>query len=351
MSSWLMQETDWTSTLNWKNYLGTIGCILLVAAVTNFIVNPFKLYGTEIFEPVASTRYEKKLMLFDQYIPRPNALIVGSSRVDLLDPDIVEEITGKRCFVWGVPDARAEVIYAIVEIAIEEYNAPIEFMIIGVEPEAFHPTIPVNPQARVVEAYTKYFADDPLLMKFIEKFERLISFEQTHVSFVTLWMVITGQEIDPLGEFREDGLFNYPGDVPEGRDRRIDIAVESYADQKWLLATFDGLSEERKHYFELVLEICRERNIQVYAVSTPLQPRVYQRMLELGAGEIYTEAAEYFTGTMNGVTERYFDYTDLYSFGGSPEFYVDGYHMDRNNSNILLRHMLADYQPLPGGEN
>ncbi|MCX6645637.1 MAG: hypothetical protein NTY09_04670 [bacterium] len=351
MQTALLKNYDWTNPINSKYYLGTVFIILFASAITNFLVNPFKLYSTNLIEPIASTRYEKKLMLFQNYIPRPNALIVGSSRVDLFDPEIVEEMTGKRCFVWGVPDARAEVMYAIVRIAIEEFNAPIELLIIGVEPEAFHPTVPVNPQAKVLEEYTKYFSNDPLLMRWIEKFERLISFEQTRISFYTLGLLVTGKEIKPLEDFRPDGLFSYTGPVPAGKERRIDLAVGSYADQKWFMGGFDHLSKTREHYFEMILDICRERNIQVYAVSTPLQPRVYQRLLELGAGRIYDEASDYFNSVLNGTTERFFDYTDVNSYGGSPDYFMDGYHMDKNNSNILLRHMLADYRPFSEREN
>ena len=351
MATVLTKDSGWSSPLMWRIFLGMTFCILLVAAATNFLVNPFKLYMPGLIPPIASTRYEKKLILFENYIPRPNAIIVGSSRIDLFDPEIVEEMTGKRCFVWGVPDARAEVIYAIVKIAIEEYDAPIDLLIIGVEPEAFHPTIPRSPQVRALEEYTKYFNDDPAYMRWIDKFERLISFEQTQTSFYTLGLLLAGREIKPLEEFRDDGLFNYAGPVPEGFDVRVERAVDSYADQKFLLASYDHLGEIRKHYFEMILDICRERNIQVYAVSTPLNPRVYEKIMELGAGKVYNEAGDYFTGVLNGTTEFFFDCHELSSFDGLTDNFVDGYHMDRENSNILLRHMLADYQRNSGGED
>jgi hypothetical protein len=346
-----VKNSEFLASRFWKLFLVTLLFVLVANSLLNFLIDPYAMYGTGLFNPIAQTGYEKKLLLFEQYDPPPNALIVGSSRVEILDPEIVEELTGKRCFVWGVPDAKSEIIYSIVRIALEEFNAPIELLIVGVEPEIFHPTTSINPQAKVIERYTKYFNDSPGWMVMLEKIGRLFSIAQTRSSIASLWLLLSGGENNPLVGYRPDGFIEFERENPEGRDRRVARAVENYADKKFVLSRYDRLSAERKNYWEETLELCRANNIRVYAIMTPVHPRVYQRLLELGADRIYEEASQYVAGTMNGTTEIFRDYSDLGSFGGNIDYYLDGYHMDHNNGDILLYDLLSDLQPDTEADN
>ncbi|MCX6647404.1 MAG: hypothetical protein NTY09_13755 [bacterium] len=172
-------EFNWDHRNLWVSAMVPFVIILILSGSMNFIVDPFGLYGTGIFPPVTFSQYEHKLRLLREYIPRPSALIIGSSRVECLNPNLVEEITGRRCFNWANPLAKTELFYAELRIALEELNAPVDLVIVGVEPDVFHPQAEAPPQALTIYDYMRFISDKPAYESVRDKIARLISIEQT----------------------------------------------------------------------------------------------------------------------------------------------------------------------------
>lgn len=330
--------------ISWKIYLATAIAIVAIAVGLNLIVDPFAIYGTGIFEAQEFNRYQYKYHLFRDFEPKPSALIIGSSRVTFIDPLIVEEITGKKCFVWGCPDARMEIEYAMLRIALEEFHAPIELLIVGVEPEVFHTTREIHPEARVIDVYTRYFDDSAAWSKFSEKFARLFTIEQTLASVNVLIREIQGRESERIFGFREDGFPLLPENVYDDAADRIQKGVLEYPYTGFGIEDFTGLSEERKFYWGEILRICDENDIEVYAITTPLHPAIVRRLVELGAKPIYDETAEYIGRTVAEIGGVFRDYSVIESFNGSPDYFLDAHHMTPDNGNILIRDLLSDYQ-------
>jgi hypothetical protein len=331
------------SPVLWKIFFITLASIVLLSAILNFVVDPFAIYGTGIFDSIEFNRYQHKYNLFRDFEPKPSALVIGSSRVTFLDPQLIEELTGERCFVWGCPDVRMEVEYAMLRIALEEFNAPIKLLIIGVEPEVFHPTKPLHPEVKIIDEYTKYFDKAAWWSKFSEKFSRLFTIEQTAASITVLVRTIQGRESERVFDFRQDGFPLLPDNVYAEAPERIREGILDYPLHGFGLEEFTGLSEQRKHYFEEILRICDERGIKVYAIMTPLHPDLVRRFTELGAKPIFDETAEYVSGKVGEIGGVFRDYTTIESFGGSPDYFLDAYHVTPPNGDILLGDLFSDY--------
>ena len=328
----------------WKVFLATLVSLVLFSAIMNVIVDPFAIYGTGVFDALEFNRYQYKYLLLKDFEPKPEALVIGSSRVTFMDPEIIEEITGYRCFVWGCPDARMEIEYAMLRIALEEFHCPIKLLIVGVEPEVFHPTKPIHPEAKVIDEYTKYFEETPGWSKFAEKFSRLFTIEQTLASIKVIAREIRGQESERLFDFRADGFPLLPENTYDEAPARIQEGILHYPYGGFGLNEFTGLSEEREHYFEEILRICDENDIRVYAITTPLHPDLVRKLVSLDAKPIFDDTAEYVGGEVEKHGGIFRDYTTIDSFGGSADYFLDAYHMTPDNGNILVRDLLSDFE-------
>ena len=69
----------------------TVIAVLLLSltgsAVFNYIVDPFAIYGTNLYPAITFNKYQNKLYLLRNCQPPPGVLIIGSSRVQCIDPD------------------------------------------------------------------------------------------------------------------------------------------------------------------------------------------------------------------------------------------------------------------------
>ena len=319
--------------------------IVLVAAL-NYVVDPFDLYGISVVEPYQFNRYERKLELFRAYQPPPQALIIGDSRVESFDPELVEELTGLRCFNWAQPSARADTVLATLKIAVDEENAPIEMIIISTDPMLFHPSNWIISQARMVPAYSNYFVDDPSLANLKERVTRLLTVEQTESSIKALQREF-GMGEAPRVEYREDGMAIYPRreEALEAGTYDLEVALEArvpvYPYESLGIDKFSGLSEPRKELWREFIEICEEYGIKIYAFMPPMHPRLWSLLNELECAWIYEETAEYVGATVTEAGGVFRNYTDLDSINGDPELFWDEVHMRPENAELLLRDLLS----------
>jgi len=340
---------SWTKPFYWKIVLTFVAVIIFLTAAINFTVNPFGLYAADFFPKSSFNRYSNLRQLFINSDPQPEAVIIGSSRVGSIDPEIVTEITGRRCFNWGVPAAEAEIYTAILKMAIDEFNAPIDMVIVGVEPEFLHPTKRIHPQAAVLREYTKYFSDESPLNAGIERARRLITYEQLWASAIVVKRLVKGEPSGDWVVWRGDG---FPVDVIEDRmprryqvdqEERLSNQVEIFAETYFHLSEFDSLSTERKASWEEFLRICNERNIRVYAFMPPPHPRILERLFQLGAEPIFIEAAEYLERTVTDSGGVFKNYTHVESFNGDPDGFQDHVHIHPDNGELMIRDLLSDF--------
>ena len=137
----------WLGSSYWRPFILIVALLVFTAAAMNFIVDPFDIYGNRFLPASQLNNYKQKLELFDNFQPVPNALILGSSRVMSCDPELVEDVTGLRCFNFWLPGSASETFYATMKMVEEESDEPIELVIVGVGVETVHPALPIQPEA------------------------------------------------------------------------------------------------------------------------------------------------------------------------------------------------------------
>lgn len=336
----------WTSPSFYRVFLFSLLSALLFSVVLNILVNPYGVYGVELVPRVEINNYEKKLELIEKFQPPPKALIIGSSRVMSFDPEIVEEILGKRCFNFSV-GARAESYYAVLRLALEKYNAPLDTVIVQVEPEVFHPSLPADPQARFEPEYSQYFIYGPKGATLLEKIALLITLEQVGESIDSIFRLIRKETDKQKIAYKENGFsiqIQREADIKNNRfnlDAIIDKRLRRYPERSFLLSKFTGLSETRKKYWQDFLDICRERNIKVYACMPPVHPRLLELLYGLGAERIFKETEKYLKETVSEKDWVFKNYTNIETFNGDAQLFYDEIHMQPENCNKLLRDLLS----------
>lgn len=80
------------------SWLGAFGLIILI----NNIVNLYRDYGTTFFRPLVQTARKDKVGLLSQFENKPEAVVIGSSRVMRMEPDYLDSIFVYDFFNLGV---------------------------------------------------------------------------------------------------------------------------------------------------------------------------------------------------------------------------------------------------------
>lgn len=333
----------------WKVFIAAGAWLLAIVALLNLLVDPFGMYGTGLFPSMTSNRYLAKLELFRAADPPPSALILGSSRVGMIDPDLAHEITGEKCFSWSVPVARAETYYAIMKIAIDEVGAPIDLVIVGAEPEVFHPRRGVHPMAKLVPEFSTFIDRQPWWAIAVEKVSRLFTMEQTQASIEVIMAVMRGEKVGDWIEWGPDGFpvgmdpETKPAVIEEDFETRLERGLATYPDLRFEVSEFTYLDPERMDYWEDFVQICEENGIRLYVFMPPPHPRLLEELYDLGAKEIFEDTSEYLERTVTEAGGTFRDFTRLESFDGDPDLFSDEVHLRKPNAELMLRELLSDY--------
>jgi len=316
--------------------------VLLIVALS-WVVDPFDIYGNNLFPPWQANRYAEKYDLYNKFEPPPEALIIGSSRVGSLDPLVVESITGHRCFHWGVPSAGVEAFNAIMELASEKKNANIKLIIIGVDPVSFEVGNPVQVQMLYEPHYTQYF--HKTFRQRADSAIRLLTKEQTVTSAKVIIRSLGafGNRLAP--DHRADGFPLYSNReeaISKGAfdfEKNLDLRLAMYPGGFTCITGESKISESNKRLWEQFLEKCRDRGIKVYAFMPVEHPRLYEKMESLGSIPVYEEIAQYLRATVEGADGIFMDFTELDSFNGDMAGFYDEVHMRKPNGDLLLQQL------------
>jgi hypothetical protein len=339
-------RNDWTSPRIWRAYCVTSIALLVLVAAGNMLIDPLDIYGSTLFEPWTVNRYERKLDLAEKVEIPPNVLIIGNSRMESFDPDQVKGITGEPCFNWALPAAGTSTYLAVLDLALNQCNFPLDTVIVGIDPVAFHPSGFVHAQARMVPEYAREFGLDPRWSILRQRIFRLLTIDQTGASLLVLRREIVNAGSPPRLEYRADGMANYPfreESILSGEynlQKVLDERVPVYPEASFGLYEFRELPESSKAEWMRFLDICTKRDIRVYVFILPMHPQLREAMTEAGADSILTQVTDYVKRTVEEQGGTFRDYTGVESCGGSGDDFYDEVPMRPENCRKILDALL-----------
>ena len=339
----------WNRSGYWRAFIVTLIISVVAIIALNLLIDPFELYGTGVVSPWKANSYDVKLSMFRDTEPPPGALIIGSSRVELVDPEVVTEITGRKCFNWGLPSAKVETFRAVLRLAVEEEEAPIDILVVSIDPAAFQPGSWIHMQMRLAPEYTRGLVANPERLALREKMWRLMTVEQTRTSCMVLGSRLGLFEFNARTEYYPNGMARYPlweSQVESGDFDLNAILAEynpAYPEAQFGLSIFTHLSERRMEYWEDILRLCDEKGIELYVYMPPVHPSLREVLVDAGAEGIINEVSGYLDATVTEAGGTYRDFSDLESFAGDPEMFYDGVHMWTENCERMIRELFSEF--------
>lgn len=329
---------------------------MAITAGLNFAVDPFLIYGTGLFEPYRINNYIEKAEMLQDQEPLPEVLIFGSSRVGSVDPELVQELTGKTCYNWGAPTTGVAGFNAMIRMALDDYGAPVKLVIIGVDPEVFHPDRSIHPQAWAAPMYLPYFGDVGIKMifkRFKRIFMQLFTWEQTSSSFAVLGRELGIATTETPIKYRDDGYTYYTehdtriADGTFNLEDRITNRLLAYPDINNCFTSSDSPSQSKMDKWIEFLEYCDEKGIQVFVYTSPMHPRFLDLLSELGADPSLEEISEFLDTTTSEHGGIFRDFTHIENFNGDRDLFYDEVHMRKENNDRMLRILLSEYRLEP----
>lgn len=323
-----------------RRFLALLLGLLLAIVAMNLLVNPMGLYPLRLLSPVTWNVRAVKPELLRQAEPKPQVLILGSSRSMQISPAEVQKLTGLPAFNAAVESAMAEDDYAMLRYAVERAGLRPRLVVLGIDVEAFHNRLPIEDQALEAEAFRGLLPGSGFSAW--KKFYKLFVVQQTRLSLRSLSVQLTGR-LPQRNYFDPDGYLHYGEYERERASGRYDLdsKVQRYVAQYVArTAGYTAVSTERRKYLEELLQYCQERGIKVVMWVTPLGPRLLETIGPRG----YNQREREVLAMLQELGAKYgaavYDFSSVENFGGDPNGFWDGAHMTEPNNALVTRLML-----------
>lgn len=231
----------------------------------NFIIDPYNVTAYNILNIqnkfVRDDRAEKITQI--KTLGKVDNIMIGSSRVYTMNPDVVSSILGGTTYNFGVGSATIEDHLGIIKYLKREQKLP-KNLIIGVDFYTFNPQIPPN----------KYFlTNKDLNFLSFENYEedyisKLFSIDSLRASFKTLK--------NHIKDKNKKSKFNHLGWWEVGALEKDSIKtkkeIEENIENFYSNLNYSSIDTKRVEYYEAIRQICKENDINIYIFTTPLHP-------------------------------------------------------------------------------
>lgn len=299
---------------------GLIAAALVLQGSFNYLVDPFSLYGSPTDLPRMRPVRMVKLEMLQEISSPPEALILGSSRVRMLEPARATRLFGLRTFHMGGPKGSPQNWLAVTRYLVEEQDFPIRLLIIGIDPSTFV-DVPNYLHHPVNVPELRRHLRNPLLLR-IRSLAHLWSPRQTAASVRTLF-----REQAPSGTapslWNEDGLVRGFAPLDPVAIRATSLALHRS----------HGVQEpEHLADFRELLEFARAHDIRIVAYVTPEAPPL-RHLLE--RTHFPATRAELIATLEQAASDRFL-LCDVDSLGLTRADFVDPHHPNVQASRRIL---------------
>jgi hypothetical protein len=297
--------------------------ILLIAiAVTNYLVNPLNYYQTCLFEPLVQTAREEKVARLQELTTAPSGLVLGSSRVLKFEPDYLNERTG-------------------LDFYRQQFSVWPKIILIGVDEYAFSTGEPIDPDLICNQQLSSKIPEFITLENRLLPWQSLIAWQQTSLSIKSIaQQLVQGEAQEKLESLCPDGKIVYHQREQKIADGTYDFqsALEyNLQEYRSILSRYHGLSQPRVAILRDTLRECSEAGCEVSFFYTPLHARLRQELeadpkYELRMSELQTTISE----LASQINAQVFDFSQVESFSGDPNCFVDGIHPLEYNTRMMV---------------
>jgi hypothetical protein len=135
--------------------------LLLTVLVATFtaLVDPLGRFGTGVLPPVLTSDRDQKARLYLARRPRPELIVLGSSRSKTLAPACLSELSGQSAFNFAVNGAGSEDLVAILRFILAQRDRSARTLLVGMDPEMLQPSGGVHRALEGSRALGRYAPD------------------------------------------------------------------------------------------------------------------------------------------------------------------------------------------------
>ena len=319
---------------------GVAVLLTVVLVVLSVVADPLAAHGTGWFAPLVPNDRDTKVSAFLRAPVPPKAIILGSSRVMMLPPVCMAQLTGQPAFNLGFNSARAEDYEAAFRFAAA--RGPVTHVVIGLDPEALHDTVPTDDRLLHSRTLAPYLDPDvrlPWWSSMYASAADALSLETVSGSVRVLRFALLGGRPAPAYEFAEDGLIQHTTHERLVREGRFDLAAAiraSVVEYTSRYAGFGRLSPERVQRFERFLREARQAGARVDAFIPPLHPDLVAALRSTSVDARTADTVALLSGYEAQGLLRFTRVERLDQFGGDPLAFSDGAHLTTPNGLKLL---------------
>lgn len=322
-------------------------------SLLNYIVNPYGDYGTKFFRPLVQTPRNDKVYLLSQMDPKPEAVVIGSSRVMRLEPAYLKPVFGYDFFNFGVNSAMPEDYLAILRHYEAARGKPPAMVVLGIDIYSFTDALPMDSRLRNCPELFNQLPEEQgstlnqwkrSIVRNVKLFRENFKYSLLKDSLRTLKMDLwDGGRGDGHFDFLENGMMVDRLTKQEGADGTFDLEKEvdfHKVDYARRYAGFESLSPKRSAYFESFLKICEEKQIKLVVFLTPLHPDL---ATDLAENTTFTARKKDVVAYVNQQCLKnnvpFFEFSDIRSFQGIANEFHDGVHATVVNNRRIINNM------------
>jgi hypothetical protein len=320
-------------------FAGLVAFWIVGQASFNWLVNPWGLYRTKLFEARVTDERHQKTALMHQMQPPPNMLIVGSSRMMRVNPMLIAERTGLRPFNAAIPGAYPIDFYVMYRFATEELHAPLEQLLVGVDPliffggEGSYRKIENNAELRRLLPSPSGLSSD------IGQLSLLVSPAQSKDGLKSLLHLLrpARRENTLWRVFEPDGWQsrNYQ-DAKREAGKWDQTAIVEKQLKGWYMNPKKAPTPATFTDLEALLARAAEQGVRTTVVATPTSARVKEHWRDTGFADQERQIRARLAEIAGRHGARFADYSSVENYGGDPNEFYDTIHPTAVNTRLIV---------------
>ena len=320
-----------------RTFAGTLVGLLAALALLVWVTDPLAAFGTGLVPPIVSADRDYKAALYRARTPRPEVVLLGSSRIKALRPGCVSALTGRPAFNFGVNAGVAEDFLAIFRFMRSRPDFTVREILLGAEPEAFtgDPSFGrALAQSRALGPFVSKGGSDPDRL-----WSDLLSQASALAAVRSVWHYGFDRGKLPQEELEPDGFQTHPlwdDEIRGGRfPQQSVVLASSHAVRSRYLAGAH-LSPGRVAQLHELLEEAQAAGVQVRAFVPPVHPALTRDAAGTALPGLTAELVGYLRSAEREGLVKYVETRSLSDFHGDSTLYYDAIHMTPANADRLL---------------
>jgi hypothetical protein len=309
--------------------------------VVNYVVDPHgynNLINIENFNSKKysntsmTTRFKANLLAENNF----DAIMLGTSRIGVMDPNIVNDYLNIKTFNLDNPGSNTEIQNKFFKYA-HHYNKDLKYLIYGIDFMSFN-------KNRTIQNDFKEFYD---LQNKIEEFEKISNYDfyfntETFVKSakIVIKNILNKQQTETI--YLSNGMRDYKNHIEDLSNNKLELdkliksSIDGYFRESGIYKNYT-FSYEFLNYFKDTIKYCKTNNIKVFVYIPPMYSDHFDAIATAG----YFDEFELFKKELVKITD-FIDFTGHNPISENKNNYWDSSHLRKELTQVIMGRIFND---------